>query len=283
MPASHTHQANADQAALWNGASGQTWVEMQRVMDEILAPFEKILLEHALQDDTRRVLDVGCGAGATTLATARLLGQDGQCLGVDISAALIDAAKARAVKERIDRARFVQADAQTHAFEWNCFDAVISRFGVMFFDDPVSAFINIRSAARSNAMLAFVSWRSPAENPFMTAAARAAAPFLPSLQPPDPNGPGQFGFADKDRVRHILEASGWKSIDVRPVDVPVSVAKQDLMTYVTRLGPVGLALKEVDEETRERTTKAVRAAFSPFIQGDAARFNAACWVVKARA
>jgi hypothetical protein len=115
----------------------------------------------------------------------------------------------------------------------------------------------------------------------MTTAARAAAPFLPSLPAPDPNAPGQFGFADPDRVRRILAASGWQNIDVGAVDVPTSVAEQDLLTYVTRLGPVGLALKDVDEKTRAQTAAAVRAAFEPFVHDRTARFNAACWLVKA--
>ena len=117
----------------------------------------------------------------------------------------------------------------------------------------------------------------------MTAAARAAAPFLPSLPKPDPNAPGQFGLADPDRVRTILDTSGWKSINLRPLDVPTSIAERELFAFVTKMGPVGLALKEVDEATRTRTVTAVHAAFAPFIRDGAARFNAACWVVTARA
>jgi hypothetical protein len=202
---------------------------------------------------------------------------------VDISAPLIAVARTRVLEEGFDRARFVHSDAQTHEFEWNSFHAVISRFGVMFFADPVTAFINMRSAARSDAVLAFTSWRSPAENLFMTAATRAAAPFLPSLPTPDPNGPGQFGLADPGRIQTILEASGWKSIDIRPVNVPVRAAEQDVLTYGTRLGPVGLALREADEATRSRTIAAVHAAFGPFISDGVARFDAACWLVTARA
>ena len=278
-----TQRANREQAALWNEGAGKAWVEMQGILDSMLAPFTSVLIEHAVDDATRRVLDVGCGAGSTTLSVARRLGAGGSCLGLDISATLIAAAKAHATRQGLDNATFVQADAQTHAFEPGGFDAVISRFGVMFFDDPETAFTNLRRAARSDATLAFVAWRGPAENPFMTTAARAAAPFLPSLPAPNPNGPGQFGFADPDRVRAILQASGWKSIDIGPVDVPAQLAQQDLLAYVTRLGPVGLALKEVDEQTRVQVTAAVRSAFDPFVQDGAARFNTACWLVQARA
>jgi SAM-dependent methyltransferase len=279
-----TPRPNQDQSTLWNEASGHAWVEMQATLDRMLAPFETLLIEQGLDDQTRRVLDVGCGSGSTTFAAARRLGkQQGSAVGIDISAPLLEVANQRARRESVGNAAFVNADAQTHAFEPQQFDAVISRFGVMFFDDPVAAFTNIRRAARSDARLSFVAWRSRADNPFMTAAARAAAPLLPSLPTPDPNAPGQFALADPDRVRRILGESGWSRIDLRPIDVPTSVPKQDLFVYVTKMGPVGAALREADAPTRERVTAAVRAGFEPFIQNDEARFKSACWLVTARA
>jgi len=280
MPESH--ETNRDQATLWNQTSGQAWVEMQSLLDALLVPFNELLLQHSVRNDTTHVLDVGCGAGATTLSVARGLGPRGSCLGVDLSAPLTEMATKRAREEGLKNATFVQADAQTHPFEPGRFDAVLSRFGVMFFDDPVAAFINIRRAACSGAPLSFVAWRSPAENPFMTMAPRAAAPLLPTLVPPEPDTPGQFGFADPDRVRRILQASGWKAIDIRPVDVPMSMALPDLLTYITKMGPVGRALGEVDEHKRAQVTAAVHAACQPFIRGEMAHFSAACWLVNGR-
>lgn len=280
---SETHQRNRDQAALWNEAGGSIWVEMQEVLDRMLAPLKAPLMEGASPGEGGRVLDIGCGAGATALSMARRLGPTGLCLGVDISGPLVAAAKARAAAEGLASAAFVQADAQTHGFEPEDFDAVISRLGVMFFDDPAAAFTNIRRAARRKAKLSFVAWRSPAENPFMTTAARAAAPFLPHIATPDPGAPGQFAFADRDRVQRILDVSGWMDVDIRPIDVPSCVEEKDLLAYVTKLGPVGLALRDVDEPTRARTAEAVRAAFDPYVQNGAARFTAACWLVSARA
>ncbi|APR77307.1 Methyltransferase [Minicystis rosea] len=282
-PMSEAHPPNRDQAALWNETSGHIWVEMQEVLDRMLAPLAPPVLDAAFPGEGGRVLDIGSGAGATSLAMARRLGPAGRCLGVDISAPLVAAANARAAAEGLASTTFVQADAQTHAFEPEAFDAVISRFGVMFFDDPAAAFANIRRGARPAAKLSFVAWRSSAENPFMTTAASAAAPFLPSLPAPVPDAPGPFAFADGDRVKRILDASGWKEIDVRPIDVPSSVAERDLTAYVTKLGPVGLMLRNVDEPTRARITDAVRAAYEAFIEDGAARFTAACWLVTAYA
>jgi SAM-dependent methyltransferase len=279
MPA--TLQANRDQSALWNGASGQTWVDMHRVLDEALAPFGTLLIDRVLSNNPASVLDIGCGAGSTTLEAAKIIGQQGSCLGVDISASLIALAQERALTGGVRNAMFVHADAQTHTFESNAYDAIMSRFGVMFFDDPAAAFANIRRAARRDAALTFVAWRGPAENPFMTAAVRAAAPLLPALQPPDPQAPGQFGFADADRVRRILTTSGWRAIDIRPVDVASQIAERDLLAYVTKLGPVGLALKDVDDSTRTEVATAVHAAVIPFVKDGAARFSGACWLVTA--
>ena len=276
-------QPNLQQAALWNDGSGKAWVDLQPVLDEVLAPFERLIVDAGYPGEGGSVLDIGCGAGATTLAMARRVGNSGRCVGVDISEPLVALATARARAEGMANAEFVAADAQTYAFEPGRFDAVVSRFGVMFFDDPVAAFANIRRATRPGGRLAFVAWRSPAENDFMTAAARAAAPFLPSAPPPDPNAPGQFAFADEAKVARILEASGWSSIDVQRADVPCETSEDNLMAYVTRLGPVGAALREVDRATAEKIMASLPPAFARFRKDGAVRFNAACWMVKALA
>ena len=141
-----TQQSEEDQAALWNGAAGLTWVEAQEPLDRLFSPFEELLVETVLARGARRVLDVGCGTGATTLAIARAL-RGGNCVGVDISEPMLSLASARAERERLP-AVFVRADAETYAFEPGSFDTIVSRFGVMFFADPVRAFANLRTAVR---------------------------------------------------------------------------------------------------------------------------------------
>ena len=115
----------------------------------------------------------------------------------------------------------------------------------------------------------------------MTTAERAAAPLLPNLPARRPDAPGQFAFADRDRVARILEESGWAEIDIRPIDVPCTLPEKVLARYVTRLGPVGRILQEADEETRKRVIDAVRAAFDPYVEGAEVRFTAACWQIAA--
>jgi len=228
------------------------------------------------------VLDVGCGTGSTTLAVARLLGANGRCIGIDISDPMIAVARARAERESAP-ASFIRANAQNHVFEPASFDMIFSRFGVMFFDDFVRAFANLRRAAKDGAELTFVAWRSPAENPFMTTAERAAAPHLPNIPARRPNAPGQFAFADQRRVYRILEESGWAEIDIRPIDVACTLPEKQLVPYLTRLGPLGLILHEADDRTRTQVTETVRAGFDPFVHGAIVRFTAACWMVGARA
>jgi SAM-dependent methyltransferase len=276
------HQSRDEQQALWNGTAGCAWVEAQETLDRMYQPFEDLLVDAVIAGAPSRVLDVGCGTGATTVAVARRLGAAGECVGVDISEPMLAAARARAARDGAS-ATFVRADAATHPFDPESFDAIMSRFGVMFFDDPVSAFANLRRAAQAGAELRFIAWRSPEENPFMTTAERAAAPLLPSVPPRVPDAPGQFGFANAARVGRILEDSGWKAIDIWPVDVVCSFPEKELTRYVTRFGPLGRVLQDVDETTRTRVVQAVRAAFEPFVHGAEVRYVAACWMVGARA
>lgn len=277
-----TPQTDNEQAALWNGASGQAWVDAQEMLDQMFQAFEEVLAEEVSAARAEQVLDVGCGTGATTLAVARLIGARRRSVGIDISEPMLALARARAEREGLP-ASFIRADVQTHAFEPASFDMMISRFGVMFFDDSVRAFANLRRAARRDGEIRFIAWRSPAENPFMTTAERAAAPLLPNMPARQPDAPGQFAFADRHKVQRILEQSGWAGIDIRPIDVACTLPAKDLLRYVGRLGPLGRILPGLDEQTRTRVIEAVRAASDPYVHGADIRFSSACWMIAARA
>lgn len=272
---------NEEQSALWNGTAGRAWIEAQPLLDEVLKPFADLLVLAVAAKSARCVLDVGCGTGATSLAVARLLGVNGHCIGVDISEPMIAVARARAARDS-STASFIRADAQDLSFESARFDMIISRFGVMFFADPVSALANLRCAATDDAELCFLAWRSSEENPFMTTAERAAAPLLPTIPPRELDAPGQFAFADSRRVARNLEEGGWAEIDIQPVECPCAFPETDLVRYFTQLGPLARVLHEADERTRTRIIAKVRAAFDPFVHADEVRFNAACWKIGAR-
>jgi ubiquinone/menaquinone biosynthesis C-methylase UbiE len=273
---------NREQTELWNGTAGQAWVKSQHLLDGMLQPFADLLVERVSEQPATRVLDVGCGTGAVTLALARRLGSRAHCTGVDISEPMLGLARARAEHEPHPPS-FILADAQSHAFAPGGFDTLVSRFGVMFFEEPARAFANLRGALRASGRLACLTWRSAADNPFMTAAESAAAPLLPNLPARRPEEPGQFAFSDAQRVRRILEEGGWKQIELEPVDRPCSLPVQNLDEYVTRLGPVGRVLQSADEDLRARVLTTVQGAFAPYIHDSEVRFNGACWLVQARA
>lgn len=278
----NTQNTENEQAKLWNGAAGRGWVEAQDLLDALFLPLEQLLANHAAESGAANVLDIGCGTGATTVAVARRLGASAACTGVDISAPMIEAARARAERENLP-ATFVCADAEAHPFAPARFDRIVSRFGVMFFADSVRAFRNLRSAAGPNAQLQVIAWRSPAENAFMTTAERAAAPLLPDIPPRRTDGPGQFAFADREKVQGILAASGWANIAVEPLDVACSFPARVLDVYLTRIGPLAQLLPELNAGLRDRVLATVRAAFAPYRDGDLIRFTASCWRIEAAA
>lgn len=275
-------QANPydDQSKLWNGLAGQAWVDEQQLLDRIFQPLGDRLVEAVAAAAPARVLDVGCGCGSTTLSVALLLGSSGEAVGVDISAPMIDFARARALEEALP-AKFVCADAETHDLGSARFDMIISRLGVMFFADPIAAFGNLRRASRPGARLELIAWRGAAENPFMTTAERAVAHLLPDMPARRPGAPGQFAFGDRDHVQNLLEAGGWRNIDIEPIDMTCAMPEAELATYVSKLGPVGLVLHGADEATRRRAVETARAAFEPYVTGGEVTFNAACWAIRA--
>ncbi|WP_231386978.1 class I SAM-dependent methyltransferase [Nocardia sp. BMG111209] len=277
-----TNRTENPQATLWNGPAGAAWVAAQDVVDGALRPFRDLLVDEVVATSGHRVLDVGCGTAATTVAIAARLGDSGHCTGVDISEPMLAGARARAEKAGV-AVEFLCADAQSHPFPPESFDTVVSRFGVMFFAQPRIAFANLRRAAAEGGALRCIVWRGPEENPFMTTPERTAATLLPNLRLPDPGEPGRFALADRDRVTAILDGSGWNEVALRPIDVECTMPEADLNWYISRMGVVGNAVQAVDEPTRERVVSAVRAALEPFVHGDRVRYPTACWMIEARA
>lgn len=270
------------QAGLWRGGAVHAWVEEQDLIDRMFGPIEALLVEAVAPGQALRALDVGCGTGATTLALARRLGPGARCTGVDISAPMVAAARRRAAGAGL-AVDFVCADAQRHAFAPGSIDLVVSRFGVMFFDDPVAAFANLRRAASPGAGLRFVAWRGPGENPFMTAAERAARPLLPQLPERVPDEAGQFGFAREERMRAILGQAGWEGLAFAPVDIACDFPEAELPGWLGRMGPVGRALEGADDALRQEVIARVRPAFDRFVGAGMVRFTAACWLATGRA
>lgn len=269
--------------AYWNDAGGHAWVEHQGLLDRINQPVGDIIAGRADPGDGARVLDIGCGAGATTLDMARRVGAEGRAVGVDVSETLLELARERARAAAVGNVDFVRADAATHDFGRPAFDAAISRYGVMFFDAPDAAFANLRRALQPGGGLTFACWRSAAENPLSLVPLEAAAPFLPEPPQLPADGPGRFAFADPDRVRGILDRGGWRHVDIEPLDVATPVSFDELLTLSLKLGLLGTLLPRHDESVRKRVAEAVAARIETYVEDDVVPMTAACWLVTATA
>jgi SAM-dependent methyltransferase len=275
-----SESANAGQIAYWNDAAGQTWAEMQGPLDRQLEPLGLAGMAALAPKPGERILDIGCGAGATTVELAARVQPGGAVTGFDISRPLLEVARARSAPPGV---AFVEGDVQSAGFEPASFDAAFSRFGVMFFADPVAAFANVHKALKPGGRLAFVCWRTMAENPIMTAPMAAAAKHLPPSEPPAPGAAGPFAFADPERVRGILEVAGFREIGFAPHDEKIGGG--DLRTSVglaLRVGPLGGMLRETPDK-RDAVVDAIRTALAAHEGPDGVKLDSATWIVSARA
>jgi SAM-dependent methyltransferase len=270
----------AEQAAHWNGPGGQGWLRAQARLDHSLVEIGRRVLALANAQPGEKAIDVGCGPGTTTAALAASVGPEGHVLGVDISRVLIEAAATR----RLSNATFVVADAGTHPFEAASVDLIFSRFGVMFFADPVAAFANLRRALKPAGRLTFVCWRPPQDNPWSLAPVKAAAPFLPPLPRPGPEEPGQFAFGDRARVERILTGAGFAGLAIEPLDVQIWMGKDvaDVVANAGRFGPLARSFADADPEPVARAKAAIGEALAPHATKDGVSLPGACWLVSAR-
>lgn len=249
------------------------WSEIRELLELQLDPLGRRAMAALAPRPGERALDIGCGGGETTLDLSRAVAPDGAVVGVDLSAAMLAFA---------ERVRFVQADAEVHAFEPASFDIAFSRFGVMFFADPVAAFVNIHRSLKFGGRLAFVCWRALEENLLDRLPLEAALAHLPPQPAQDPNAPGPFSFANPDRVRDILTEAGFGEIEITACDEQVGSGDVDAMLAVcSRIGALGKILRE-NPELRATTLPAVRAALAAHDGADGVKLNAATWVVTAR-
>jgi SAM-dependent methyltransferase len=282
---STAEEVNADQLAFWNGVGGRTWVERQAHTDITLTRVSDALLAFAAPRVGERVLDVGCGCGATTLDVARAVGPTGRVVAVDISAPMLDEGRRRAALAGVGNVDWRREDPATAELEG--FDLLISAFGLMFFGDPVAAFAHMRRAAEPGARMAFVSWRALAENPWIGVPMQAAAAHLPPRPKPNPRAPGMFGFADTQHVAEILTAAGWAPPRFERLDVDLDIAAgrglTEAVAQSTQIGAVNSWLRNQPAEIAAAATASIRAALAPYEDGASVRLPGAMWLVSSAA
>src|SRR3981189_3185933 len=216
------HDQNADQIAYWNGPGGQHWTDRQQTQDILLAPVSDILIDRAKAKAGERIVDVGCGCGATTIAFAQKVGPAGHVFGIDISAPML--ARARQIAPAGIPVDFALADATVYPFVSGSFDLVVSRFGVMFFAKPAISFANMRTALRPSGRLTFACWRGPRANPWLMAPPQGVYKHVPKLPQLGPEDPRPFSFASEQRVIRILSEAGFSGIEMEPCNLSLDVA-----------------------------------------------------------
>jgi ubiquinone/menaquinone biosynthesis C-methylase UbiE len=278
---------NAEQIKYWNDQRARSWIEQQDLIDRQIGSLGRHAMDRAAIAAGERVLDVGCGCGQTTLELGRRVGQAGSVLGADLSTPMLGEGRAAARAAGATNVHFEEADAQTHAFSPAAFDVVFSRFGVMFFADPRAAFANLAKALRPRGRVAFVCWRTLPENPWMAVPLMAAFQHIPPPQPPGPNDPGPFAFADRARVDGILTGAGYEQVAFDAVDEHILVGGgaevAQAVKFILQLGPTAAALRDSGPEKRDEVAAAVAEALQPyFTPGVGVRMAAAAWVVSAR-
>lgn len=275
---------NADQIAYWNGPGGERWADRQRVQDELLEPVSTILLDRARAVPGERIIDVGCGCGATTRAFAEQVGVSGYVLGIDVSAPMLE--RARQITPQAGRVEFRLADAAEYPFRPARFDLIASRFGVMFFAEPVSAFANLRKALRPLGRLAFICWREPRLNPWLMAPLQAAYKHVPKLPDLGPEDPGPFSFASEERVHRILGQAGFSDVKMEAcelaLDISVGGGLEAAVKSALQIGPASRALDGQPVEVIAAAENSIREALAPFARDQMVVLPASIWIVTAR-
>jgi ubiquinone/menaquinone biosynthesis C-methylase UbiE len=276
--AKSSSQSNSDQEAYWNSNAGRKWVEFQDELDRLLERVNDRLLQRCKIELGERVVDIGCGTGAATMSVASLVGESGLALGVDISKTLLDCARSRSSNISDGRIEYTLADAQTWRFDADSFDLVTSRFGMMFFANPVLAFKNLALALRKGGRMSFVSWADVSANPWFTIPRDAAIDQLGKPAPTSPTAPGPLAFASVDYVLNIMDEAGLDagSADIEQVDLLYSGSVEEAAQLASNVGPAMRIMKEFDGSTADivEIKKKVAAGFQKFTVNDGLRIPA---------
>jgi len=273
---------NAEQAEDWNGASGREFIEQRERHEGVLGRLRARLLAAAAIQDGEYVLDVGCGCGETTILAARAAGS-GHALGADFSRIQVAEARQLAAAAGVANARFEVADVQVHPFEAGVFDVVLSSFGVMFFDDPAAAFGNLRKALRPGGRLAFICWRTRAENPVFTIGFAEVAAVLGPREMP---GPGAaFSLASTGRVGALLSGAGFGGIEFVKADEPMLIGRDvdDVLEYELTSPTATEILTGLSPAQADELTRLVRDRLTAYASPGGVVMPGAAWLVTADA
>jgi SAM-dependent methyltransferase len=276
---------NTDWAKRWREIEGEHWVKEAERYDTMVGPFGDAMLDAAALKPGDRVLDIGCGNGATTIEAARRVRPGGLAIGIDLSPPMLDLARERATSAGVREAEFVQDDAQTHSFTAGEFDAVVSRFGLMFFDDPQAAFANLGRALRPGGRLAFVAWQGIERSQWIMVPGAAAAHHVGLPEGIAPDAPGPAGLADPERVRRLLDEAGFTDVAIDELVRPMRIGDDadDAISFIQSMPVVREMLLAAPADKRDAAVDAARESLRPYAGHDGVVMNDnAAWLVTAR-
>jgi SAM-dependent methyltransferase len=286
---------NSSQVEYWNGRAGETWARNQARLDRAFEPLTHELVEKVAPAIGERIIDVGCGCGDLALALASRVGPAGHILGIDVSKLMLERAQARALAGDDTTVTWVEADAAEHEFVAE-YDLLASRFGTMFFADPVAAFRNLRRALKPGGRFAFLCWRSLERNPWLAVPLAPLHDLLGPRPPVDPFAPGPFAFSDPNRVGEILSATGYSDFSATLVEASLLLGRAeaaaemdskasaiaDALELTLRTGPVAAFLRDADEATKIEARRRVSAALSTLVADGEIRLPGSCWLYTGR-
>lgn len=274
---------NAPQIEYWNGPAGDKWARLADTQDAMLAALGAAAMNACDIQPGHAVLDVGCGSGTTTIELARRVGDEGRVLGIDISTPMLDVGRARIEAQAVDGVTFENRDVAAYQFEKNSFDRAFSRFGVMFFIDPVLAFTNIRSCLKPGGRLAFVCWQARDKNPWIDIPFQIALRHVPAPPPADPEAPGPLAFANADRVQKILSDAGFGEIVTEPLETPVPLESgvPETAKKLLEVGPVARLLGDASDDAKARIEAELSEAISGCQTDNGVTMDTATWIVSA--
>ena len=283
------HQAatgNAAQIEFWNSAATRAWADQYARMDRAVAALTKELLDLAAPGPGERILDIGCGPGTTVLELAKRVGPGGHVLGADVSEPSVARARERIAAAGLRHAEVIVADASVHPFSPDSFELTFSRFGIMFFSDPVAAFESVRRAMKPGGRLTLAVFRPASAKLWPNAPLEAVRHLLPPIPTPGPEEPGPFSWADPARVHRILDGAGFSEVSLTPLDPVIQLAgpagEAEAVDFVMAMGPLMRVLPGLSATEREDIRATLEVYFKAHATSQGVVLPAEIWVVRAR-
>jgi SAM-dependent methyltransferase len=269
------------QVEYWNGPAAERWTRYQEALDRALEPFGRAILAQAAILRGERVIDVGCGCGATTLAIADLVGTSGHVMGIDVSSMMLGRARLRLAGR--SNVSLLEGNAATQGFDPPA-DAMVSRFGIMFFDRPIDAFRNLRRGLVSGGRVVFACWRAPSENAWVRIPMEVTLRHVdaPAEMPQDE--PGPFAFANRKRVEHILRVAGFTSSRVDPFDADVVMSIDGVdsaVEFAMTAGTAGRLLVKAPADSKAAVRDELRHEISRHVASERVALGGAVWIASA--